>query len=305
MLIVSQHADEFATLLAGEDLPDLDIISSTDGAITAERLEGVNILFGAPDLLSHVLPRCSALQWVQSSWAGVRPLIVAPQRNYLLTGLKGVFGQQMSEYALAWMLAFARNVLRRASERRWNDAPDGSLAGSRLGIMGAGSIGADVARACHAMGMSVFGMNSDGRPVEPFEACYASTDRLAFADGLDYLLCLLPETPYTDNLVDSSLLHALAPGAVLINGGRGNCIVESDLLAALDSGPLAAAVLDVLREEPLPANHPLWGNDRVYITSHTAAPTLPRAMVGVFCDNYRRFLAGEPLLYPVDFERGY
>ena len=118
-------------------------------------------------------------------------------------------------------------------------------------------------------------------------------------------MSVLPETPQTNALVDAELLAALAPEAVFINGGRGNCVVEADLVAALDSGVLRAAVLDVLPVEPLPASSPLWRITNLFITSHTAAPTSDAAAVDAFAANYRRFVAGEELQHLVDFERGY
>ena len=118
-------------------------------------------------------------------------------------------------------------------------------------------------------------------------------------------MALLPETSSTDNLVSGTLLAALNRGAIFINAGRGNVVVMDDLLAGLASGQLRHAVLDVLREEPLPPESPLWQTPGLSITSHTAAPTPPAAIVDIFCENYRRFTAGEPLKYPIDFALGY
>jgi phosphoglycerate dehydrogenase-like enzyme len=174
-----------------------------------------------------------------------------------------------------------------------------------MGIMGTGSIGAHVARTAAALDIEVIGLNSNGRDVTGFARCHSTADRLAFAQGLDYLVALLPETPATDGLVDTELLGVMGEGSLFINAGRGNCVNESDLLLALDKGPLRAAVLDVLPVEPLPASSPLWQVDNLYITSHTAAPTADAAAASVFGDNYRRFIAGQPLKHVVDFAKGY
>jgi phosphoglycerate dehydrogenase-like enzyme len=171
--------------------------------------------------------------------------------------------------------------------------------------MGTGSIGSHVAATCKAFGIPTRGLNSDGRGQAGFDTCFPLSRIAEFASGLDYLVALLPETPATDKLVDAELLCRLKPGAIVINGGRANCIVESDLVAALETGQLGHAVLDVMREEPLPQDHPLWAVKNLYITSHTAAPTGVESIVEIFCDNYRRYLAGEDLRYPIDFERGY
>ena len=111
--------------------------------------------------------------------------------------------------------------------------------------------------------------------------------------------------PGTRRIVDDEMLRALPPQAMVVNAGRGDTLDTEALIRALEEKRLAAAVLDVFEEEPLPPAHPLWRTPGVFITSHTAAPSFPADIVGVFVENYRRYVRGEPLLYQVDFERGY
>ena len=151
----------------------------------------------------------------------------------------------------------------------------------------------------------MIGLNSDGRAVDGFAACYPSTDRLAFAEGLDYLVSVLPQTSQTDNLIDHEVLMRLNPGTIVINAGRGNAVVEADLIASLNAGHLRAAVLDVFRVEPLPPDDPLWSTRGVHITSHTAGPTPDEAVAEVFERNLKLYLAGEPLTDAVRVGRGY
>jgi phosphoglycerate dehydrogenase-like enzyme len=303
--VLSQHADRFAQLINDAKLPDITLTAHNSPATALPSCAGTEILFGAPDLLSQVVAHCPQLQWVQSSWAGVEPLVTCPHRNYILTGLKDVFGQQMSEYVIGWILALQRNILSRSVSQRWEPSPDDSVAGKEVGILGTGSIASQVAKLCREFSMTVRGFNSDGRPQAHFDRCYTSPEIGAFAQGLDFLVCLLPDTHATNNLVNTQLLGRLQPGAVVINAGRANCIEHNDLLQALQEGILSAAVLDVTPEEPLPENHPMWNTPQLYITSHTAAPTRPEPIVQVFCDNYRRYQAGEALYYGIDFDRGY
>ncbi len=305
VLVLSPPDSDLAKHLLAEDLPEITLEFMAPGEATPDVLAGLEIILGAPAAAAPLIKHCPKLRWVQSTWAGVRPLLDESSRDYQLTALKGVFGQLMSEYVLGWLLALERRILERAGDRAWNSAPDRSVAGRRMGIMGTGSIGAYVARAAAALDIEVTGLNSNGRDVAGFTRCHATDDRLAFAEGLDYLVAVLPETPETDGLVDRDLLSGMAEGSLFINVGRGNCVNESDLLGALDGGPLRAAVLDVLPVEPLPASSPLWQVDNLYITSHTAAPTADAAAASVFCDNYRRFIAGQPLKHVVDFARGY
>ena len=303
LLVVSQHADLFSRLITDAQLPDLSFQSCTRA--DASDCQGVDILFGAPDRLVPLLPYCESLRWVQSSWAGVKPLIECPRRDYQLTGVKDIFGAPMTEYVLAWLLAFERSVIKRSHACSWDESPDGHLYGKSLGIMGTGSIGSHLAQSCRALGLRVSGLNSDGRNMPHFERCYSPASLAEFATGLDYLVVLLPDTEASDQLVNAELLAQLNPGAIVINGGRANAIDQSALIAALASGQVAHAVLDVLNQEPLPPSDPLWGIENLHITSHTAAVTIPATIVDLFCDNYHRYHQQEALLHLIDFEKEY
>lgn len=276
-----------------------------DNAGLAQALQRVEVALGAPDCLLPWLPDLPALRWVQSTWAGVAPLVTQPRRGFQLTGVKGLFGASMSEYVLGWSLALRRSILHYATTARWEFRRDAGLASLRLGIAGTGSIGAEVARRCAPFFQEVVGLNSDGRERPGFVRCFATRDRLAFAEGLDVLALVLPATSATDDLVDGALLDRLNRGAILINGGRSNALRLPDALAALEGGRLSNMVLDVFEHEPLADDDPLWSVPGLYITSHSAAPTSLDAIAGLFLANLARFQAGRPLQGLVDFERGY
>ena len=265
----------------------------------------VEVVVGAPPDLAAIIPRCPQLRWVQSTWAGIDAIAHFASETLQITPLKGVFGPAMTEYVMGWLLAIERDVINRASHTHWMPALEPRITGKRLGIMGTGGIGTAIALAAKVFGLEVIGLNSDGRAVEGFTACYRSADRLAFAEGLDYLVSVLPQTSQTDNLIDDEILMRLNPRAIVINAGRGNAVVEADLIASLNAGHLRAAVLDVFREEPLPPNDPLWSTPGVYITSHTAGPTPDEAVAEVFERNLKRYIAGEPLTDAVRAGRGY
>ena len=305
VLIVGDESEHYCELLGAMALPEWHCRYLNAPVRGAEAYRDVEVLFGPPDLLLQSLPYCNSVKWVQSSWAGVAPLTQAPRRDYTLTGVKGIFGGPMREYVLGWMLALERNIPSRSQARSWQYSVDGSLNGKSMGIMGTGSIGCAVAQAAKGFGLKVRGLNSDGRLVDGFDACFESGSAVAFADGLDYLVALLPATNATAGLINNGVFEALNPGALFLNAGRANCVVMTDLQSSLTSGKLRAAVLDVLECEPLPAGDPLWALENLYITSHTAAPTQASAVVAVFAENYLRFVAGEPLLHQVHFERGY
>jgi phosphoglycerate dehydrogenase-like enzyme len=278
------------------------IIVAPDAEIETSAVE---VLVGAPPDLAALIPRCPQLRWVQSTWAGIDAIAHFASETLKITPLKGVFGPAMSEYAMGWLLAIERDVISRASHTQWTPSLEPRIKGKRLGIMGTGGIGTAIALAARPFGLEAIGLNSDGRAVDGFITCHPSADRLAFAEGLDYLVSVLPQTGQTDNLIDYELLMRLNPEAIVINAGRGNAVVEADLIASLKAGHLRAAVLDVFREEPLPPNDPLWSTPGVHITSHTAGPTPDDAIGEVFERNLKRYIDGEPLADAVLVGRGY
>ena len=303
LLIVADNSAPWTDAVMSLALPHrCTVVVAPEAEIETSAVE---IVVGAPPDLAAIIPRCPQLRWVQSTWAGIDAIAHFASETLHITPLKGVFGPAMIEYVMGWLLAIERNVISRASHSQWTPSLEPRITGKRMGIMGTGGIGTAIALAAKAFGLEVIGLNSDGRAVEGFDACYPSADRLAFTEGLDYLVSVLPQTSQTDNLIDHEVLMRLNPGAIVINAGRGNAVVEADLIAALNAGNLRAAVLDVFREEPLPQDDPLWFTPGVLITSHTAGPTPDEAVAEVFGRNLKRYLAGERLTDVVRPGRGY
>ena len=301
-------------IVAGDSVPWTDAVMSLASphrrtVIVAPQDEmetsAVEVVVGAPPDLAATIPRCPRLRWVQSTWAGIDAIAHFASETLQITPLKGVFGPAMTDYVMGWLLAIERNVISRASHTHWTPSLEPRITGKRLGIMGTGGIGTAIALTAKLFGLEVIGLNSDGRAVDDFKTCYPSADRLAFAEGLDYLVSVLPQTSQTNNLIDHEVLMRLNPRAIVINAGRGNAVVEADLIASLNAGHLRAAVLDVFREEPLPPDDPLWSTPGVHITSHTAGPTPDEAVAEVFESNLKRYIAGQPLTDAVRAGRGY
>jgi phosphoglycerate dehydrogenase-like enzyme len=260
-------------------------------------------------LLASALPRLDRLQWVQANWAGVEPLLEPSlRRDYVLTNARGVFGRLMSEYVFGYLLAHERRIIDRylsQRARRWDRTPPGTLWGKQIGLLGVGSIGAQLARTAKAFGMRVKGYTRWSETSSDVDAYFHGDDRVAFAEGLDYLVNVMPATKATRHLVDEVLLRALPEGAVFVSPGRGRVVDEQALACALRKGRLAAAILDVFNQEPLPSDHEFWSMPNVLITSHTAALNVPADLAALFAENYLRLRRGEPLLHQVDFELGY
>ena len=312
LLILSRLAGEYRTLVDAARLPDLSVTSTTDPAEAAAGASSFDLAFGEPALLRQVMPRLTAVRWIQSTWAGVEPLFdPALRRDYILTNARGVFGAQMSEYVFAYLLAHERRIFEKQASQeagRWDQTPPARLRGKTLGLLGVGTIGAALAATAKHFGMRVKGYtraSEESADVDeyfhgPLAGCAA-----AFASDLDFLVSVMPDTRATRHLVGDALLGALPPRAVFVNPGRGGVVDEPALAAALQDGRLAGAVLDVFEQEPLPPDHVFWRLPNVHITAHTAALSAPPDIAPLFVDNYRRLLRGEPLRYRVDFERGY
>jgi len=307
-LIVTPLADEFVDEVARLGGAGIPVRGCRDASELLAAYSGQRILFGNPAIIASVFEQLPGVEWIQSSWAGVRPLIDHGRRDYVLTGVKDVFGPQMSEYTLGYLLARELKVFERRdeqSEHRWFRDHSGTLAGRTIGIMGTGSIGSHIAGTAKAFGMAVRGLSRNGAPVDVFDEVFPVAQLEAFLAECEFLVSTLPQTPGTDSLLNTKTLGCLPSGATFVNVGRSNVVDDDALLAALGSGRLSGAVLDVFDEEPLPVDSPLWDAPNLLVTAHISAISHPLLIVPIFVDNYRRFAAGEPLRYVMDFDAGY
>lgn len=216
--------------------------------------------------------------------------------------------QGMVEYATMAVLALHRDLpayLAAQGERVWRGIPWVPAQRRNVGIMGMGNLGQAIAQQLTSLGFSVSGWGRTPRDL-PAIRSYAGTEEFdAFLQTADILLCVLPLTEQTQDILNASTFTRLPRGASLVNIGRGGHLVEADLLAALDSGQLSAAVIDVLNKEPPPPEHPFWGHPGVILTPHIAATTQADSGCEVLLDNIRRHLGGEPMLGEVDLNTGY
>jgi phosphoglycerate dehydrogenase-like enzyme len=300
LLILARNADEYRKLIEEARLPDIEF--------AAEPAES-DIVLGEPHRIRDTLPHLSALQWVQSIYAGVEPLVdPAARRDYILTNARGVFGELMSEYVFGYLLFHEKKMLERIRAQqamRWQRPESGFLRGKTIGLLGVGSIGAYLAATAKHFRMTVRGYTRESESSEDVDRYYHGGDLLEFAGGLDYLVSVLPRTVDTNQIVDERLLSVLPLHAVFINVGRGNAVDEAALIRALNDGRLAMAVLDVFEKEPLPEGHPFWTTPNLFMTFHTSAISYPEDITKLFIENYQLYRDGKPLKHVVDFERGY
>ncbi len=307
-LIITTLADEFAEEIARlTDLP-IPFKACTSAKEALDEYTNETILFGSPAMIAEILPEMPSVDWVQSSWAGVTPLITLDRRDYVLTGIKDVFGSQMAEYVIGYLLAHELKVLQRMREQQqhnWFREHSGTLEGKHLGIMGTGSIGQQIARAAKHFSIKVTGLSRSGTPISGFDNVLSVNALGGFLKDLDYLVATLPQTTGTDNLLDAAALAKLPDHAYFINVGRSNVVNDEALIHALKNEMLAGAALDVFDDEPLPKESPLWDTPNLSITAHISAISHPLLIVPVFVDNYRRYSNKQPLNYVVDFATGY
>lgn len=249
------------------------------------------------------------LKAVLSLWAGVEKIvgnqtIRVPLCRMVDPGLREGMVEWVTGHVLRHHLGTDAHVLGQDGVWRHDVAPP--LARDRkVGLLGLGELGLACAMALKALGFDVAGWSrrpKDDAPV-PVHSGEAGLATLLARSGI--LVLLLPATPATERLVDAARLALLPPGAVLLNPGRGGLIDDDALLAALDTGRLAHATLDVFRTEPLPPGHPYWAHPRVTVTPHIASATRPETAAGVVAENVRRGEAGLAFLHEVDRSQGY
>jgi glyoxylate/hydroxypyruvate reductase A len=216
--------------------------------------------------------------------------------------------QRMREYICLHVLRLHRRSMdteKAQRERRWHNQVI-PVAGERVvGIMGLGNLGTACAESLLKLGFNVTGWARSKHNLTGIN-CYAGDAELAeFLNDIDILVCLLPLTPATDNILSSKLFNNLPAGACIINAGRGAHLVEDDLLQALNTGHIAHATLDVFRQEPLPDDHPFWQHPQITVTPHVASMIDPESGGKEIAANLRRFENGEPIADLASRDRGY
>ncbi|MBS0447354.1 MAG: glyoxylate/hydroxypyruvate reductase A [Proteobacteria bacterium] len=272
----------------------------------------IALLASPPPGALRGLPR---LRFLQSLWAGVDSLLADPDLPAELPLARLVdpaMSDAMAETALWATFGLQRgffDCLRRQRGAVWQQPDQPRPDEIHVVLLGLGEMGRCVARRLLGQGFRVTGWSSGRTPTTGNDA---AIPHCAGPDALDALLPtaqivinLLPLTPATHGLIDARFLARLPRGAGLVNLARGAHVVDADLLAALDRGDLAHAVLDVYTTEPLPAAHPYWQHPRVSVLPHTAAQTDPRSAAPIAAANVRRWRAGQPVQALVDRARGY
>ena len=303
LLLLSQDNSHYERLLKAAHLPHLHILRADNQAEAEQLIGDAHILMAEPARAKPLLAKAGKLSWLQSTYAGVDVLLDAScRRDYLLTNVRGIFGPLMSEYVFGHLLSLTRQLpLYREQQQQgvWQSHPYQGLKGKTLLLLGTGSIGQHIAHTGKHFGMRVLGISHSGRERAGFDQVYKM---LAQAD---VIVSVLPATRETRHLFTAERFGHCKPGAIFFNVGRGNAVHEGDLLAALQAGKPAMAVLDVFEQEPLPADSPLWHQPNLIVTPHNSAYSFPEDVAQIFIRNYIRFIDGQQLDGRIDFDKGY
>jgi phosphoglycerate dehydrogenase-like enzyme len=292
------------TFLADAVVAGGGVLSDPDDAVALVWTETA-----AADALGRVLDDHSGLHWVQLPWAGVEPYVdvIRAHADRTWTCGKGVYAEPVAEHALALALAGLRGLGNYARATSWTGQRGRNLLGARVAIVGGGGIAESLLRLLAPFRCDVTVVRRRPRPMAG-AASVVGDDRLDDAlTGADVVVLALPLLPGTAGLIDGRRLELLAADACLVNVARGQHVVTADLVEALRDGTLGSAGLDVTDPEPLPDGHPLWTLPNALVTPHTAntqemaVPLLSERIT----DNVRRWIAGEPLVGPVDPAAGY
>ncbi len=305
LVLLRSNLEQWTRLLQAA-LPEHRIITDVaqaEGAVIAYAVVGKP----APGVLARI-PGLAVLFSVNAGIEGLLESGEVPAGLPIVRMVDEGLAEGMLEWVLATTLAWHRNLFAyRAAQLagEWRPLAEVLARDRRVTVLGAGHLGGRVAAALAGIGFQTRTWSRTAKTIAGVRSHYGAAGREAAVAGAEILINLLPLTPATENLLDQRLLSSLAPQAVLINGGRGRHVVDSDVLALLDSGHLRAAVLDVFRAEPLPAGHAFWTHPGVYLTPHVAALTQATTAVAAIADNLRGFEAGAPLRHVVDLARGY
>lgn len=285
--------------------------------IPTKDLEDCDVLFtvGLKDDL-EILKYAPNIKWIHSVSVGIDAMLNEQIKNsdIVITNSKGVTSIPIAEHTIAVITSFARGLpkqYKNQARQLWTDISVIDLDTSTVGIIGYGEIGYQIAKRCKSLGMKVIGCrrNSNGKRREdcPADSVVDLSEVNKVIECSDFIVLALPATEETIHFMDKSRLKKMKKNGYLINIGRGNTIVEKDLLDVLKEGEIGGVALDVFDKEPLPKEHPFWMLDNVIITPHIAYKSARHAerVFMMFLQNLQLYSEGKPLLNVVNKQLGY
>jgi len=304
-----RFVEEYKALLE-KNIPEAEFMICTNREEMEKYAPEAEIALVGMTFPQDLFKRMPKLEWVQALAAGVESYIQNAEqfKRIPVCRITGAFGKYMAEYVLAYVLYFCQNiprVLKAQREKKWDPFRMEFIHQKTLGVMGLGHIGKEVAQKARAAGMRVVSWDMARADAPYVERQFGSREMRDFLKETDFVVLTLPATPATKNLAGRDFFKAMKKTAYLINICRGAIVDENTLVEALRSGQIAGAVIDAMKEEPLPKESPLWDCPNLIVTAHISGPSLPEDMVEIFKENFRRFIRKEPLLGLIDFSRGF
>lgn len=299
-----------------EIIPEWELIAGKEKEHWQDHVRDAEIIAGwKKGLEDQILTPDSKLKWLQTWSAGVDslPLKKLQAKNITLTSANGVHAYPISETIFALMLGLTRKIhtyVRNQAEKKWHHAGMKlEMHKKTVGIIGVGTIGAEAAKIAKAFGMKVLGVRYSGKPQEFVDEMYTTEQLNLVLPNCDYVVVTLPLTNETHRLIGSEQFNLMKPSAFFINIGRGEIVVEEELIQALQEGKIAGAGLDVFEKEPLSTDSPLWEMENVMITPHTSGSTEhynQRVIENILIPNLKKYIAGDlPSINLVDYSKGY
>ncbi|QXT40543.1 2-hydroxyacid dehydrogenase [Gymnodinialimonas ceratoperidinii] len=288
--------------LAAAGISDANLTTQADPS-------DVDYIVYAPNSEVQDFTPYTKLKAVLNLWAGVENVtgnatLTAPLARMVDTGLTDGMVEWCVGHTLRHHLGMDTHI--HGQDGIWRNGSVPPLARNRpVTVLGLGALGEAVAQALHGLGFPVSGWSRSPKSIANVTTHHGEEGLQAALSRAEIVILLLPDTPATENILNAKTLAALPEGAVLINPGRGPLIDDDALLAALDSGQIGHATLDVFRQEPLPEAHPFWAHPKITVTPHIASETRPETASETVAENIRRGEAGEPFLHLVDRNLGY
>ncbi len=287
---------------------EVGVEAALEHSLTPNAPESVDYIVYAPSSALQDFAPFTGVKLVQNLWAGVEevvdnPTLTQPLARMVDEGLTQGMVEWCVGHVMRHHLGMDAQITRQ--DGAWDPVVPPLAQDRKVTVLGLGALGQAVSSALVGLGFDLRGWSRSLREV-PGVSSFAGVDGLVAAlTGAEIVVLLLPQTAATENVMNTDRFGLLAEGAVLINPGRGPLVDDDALLAALESGRLSHATLDVFREEPLPPEHPFWAHDRITVTPHIASVTRPSTAARVVAENIRRGEAGAPFLHLVDRTLGY
>ncbi len=289
-------------------LAEVDVEAQIEHAIAPEAPETVDYIVYAPSSRLKDFTPFTGAKAVLNLWAGVEAIIgnetlTQPLARMVDPALTEGMVEWCTGQVLRYHLGLDRDICR--TDRAWEPVVPPLARDRNVVVLGLGELGRALAQALVGLKFRVTGWSRSAKSIEGVECLSGEEGLIEALARAEILVLLLPRTSATEDLMDAGRFALMPEGGVLINPGRGPLVVDEALLAALDSGHISHATLDVFRVEPLPEDHAFWAHPRITVTPHIASATRPASAARVIAENIRRGEAGEPFLHLVDRARGY